>query len=101
MSDLDPTRLLLSIDMRTAVAVFWPVLLFDLPRYTIGFLVILFRETLRPAEPPPSPDFQPLVSVILAGHNERRTVARCVRSLREQSYSRLQIVCVMMAPTTA
>lgn len=37
MSDLDPTRLLFQLDTASALALFWYVLLFDLPRYTLGF----------------------------------------------------------------
>ena len=94
MSDIDPTQLLLQLDSRTAIAMFWPVLLLDIPRYTMGFLVVLAREVLRPARLNAPGDFAPLVSVILAGHNERHAVARCVRSLREQSYPRIEIICV-------
>lgn len=93
MGALDPTRLLLEMDTRTALAVFWPVLLLDIPRYTIGFLVVLAREFVRREEAAP-PDFAPLVSVVIAGHNESGKVGRCVRSLREQSYSRIEIICV-------
>lgn len=94
MSDLDPTRLLFDLDARAAFTIFWPVLLLDIPRYTIGFLVVVARETLLSADSPPSPDFAPLVSVVLAGHNERHAVGRCVYSLREQSYRRIEIICV-------
>jgi cellulose synthase/poly-beta-1,6-N-acetylglucosamine synthase-like glycosyltransferase len=94
MNDIDPTQLLLQLDARAAFAMFWPVLLLDIPRYTMGFLVVLVGEVLRPARSTSPEDFAPLVSVVLAGHNERHAVARCVRSLREQSYAHMEIICV-------
>ena len=37
MSHLDPTSLLFELDWASALALFWYVLLIDLPRYTLGF----------------------------------------------------------------
>lgn len=94
MTDLDPTRLLFGLDPAGVLAMFWFVVLIDLPRYTLGFLVVVAREVVGPREAVPPFPFTPLVSVVLAGHNERASVARCVRSLREQSWPRIEIVCV-------
>ena len=51
MSDLDPTRLLFQLDTASALALFWYVLLFDLPRYTL-VLAIVASELLRERQPP-------------------------------------------------
>ena len=94
MSDLDPTRLLFQLDTASALALFWYVLLFDLPRYTLGFLAIVASELLRERQPPGGGYARPLVSVVLAGHDEKKVVRRCVQSLRQQTYDRLEIICV-------
>ena len=73
MSDLDPTRLLFQLDTTSALALFWYVLLFDLPRYTLGFLAIVASELLRERQPPGGGYARPLVSVVLAGHDRRRS----------------------------
>jgi hypothetical protein len=85
MSDLDPTRLLFQLDTASALALFWYVLLFDLPRYSPGFLAIVASDLLRQRRLPEGGYARPLVSVVLAGHDER-IVRRCVQSLRQQTY---------------
>ncbi|MDT3426431.1 glycosyltransferase involved in cell wall biosynthesis [Paenibacillus forsythiae] len=36
----------------------------------------------------------PLISVIIAARNEHKALERCIRSLAEQTYSRLEIIAV-------
>ena len=91
MSDIDPTRLLFQLDTASALALFWYVLLFDLPRYTLFGVA---SELLRECQPPGGGYARPLVSVVLAGHDEKKVVRRCVQSLRQQTYDRLEIICV-------
>lgn len=94
MTDLDPTPLLFQLDLASLFSLFWYVILFDLPRYTLGFLAVACSSSLRPDAARPVSFARPLVTVVLAGHNERGIVRRCVRSLREQTYDRLEIICV-------
>lgn len=94
MTDLDPTGLLFALDPANVFAMFWFVVLVEVPRYTIAFLVVVGRELAGPRSTPSSRTFTPLVSVLLAGHNERTGIGRCVRSLREQTWPRIEIVCV-------
>ena len=94
MSDLDPTRLLFQLDAASTLALFWYVLLFDLPRYTLGFLAVATSEFLRERQPSRDGYARPLVTVVLAGNDERKVVRRCVQSLRQQTYDRLEIICV-------
>ncbi len=96
MSAIDPTLLIDRLDGTTLFDMLWFVLLLDLPRYTLGFLALVLDAGLR-RKPACSPDHFPdwstsLVSVVIAGHNEARTIRRCVRSLREQTHRRLQII---------
>jgi cellulose synthase/poly-beta-1,6-N-acetylglucosamine synthase-like glycosyltransferase len=94
MSYLDTTSLLFELDWASALALFWYVLLIDLPRYTLGFCAAAVSALVRKPPQRPREHFRPLVTIVLAGHNERAAVRRCVQSLREQTYDRLEIICV-------
>ncbi len=61
---------------------FWFVIIFEIPRYTLGFIATL-AGSLR-AKPKAAPDGMKL-SVVIAGHNEEDSIDRCVHSLHEQS----------------
>jgi poly-beta-1,6-N-acetyl-D-glucosamine synthase len=66
---------LLSLDPTSIALLFWFTLLFDLPRYVISLAVIsiLGRRKLPPV--------RLSTSAIVAGHNEARTIRRCVESI--------------------
>jgi cellulose synthase/poly-beta-1,6-N-acetylglucosamine synthase-like glycosyltransferase len=74
------------------VSLFWFVILFDIPRYFLGFLAVFFTTAMT-TRPEPSV-WNGKVSVLIAGHNEGRRFERCIRSLRAQSCTGLQIICV-------
>ena len=93
MSVFDPTVLLFQLDWYTALALFWYLLLLDFPRYTLSFFATIGSEFARRPGRAMVP-FQPFASIIVAGHNERASLRRCVRSLREQAYPRLEIIVV-------
>ena len=72
---------------------FWFVIIFELPRYTLGFLsvvVISFRTT----RVSPRDIDVGHVTAVIAGHNEADAIERCVRSLREQSRPPDEIIVV-------
>jgi cellulose synthase/poly-beta-1,6-N-acetylglucosamine synthase-like glycosyltransferase len=94
MSLLDPTTLLFSLDWEMALAMFWYLLLLDIPRYTLAFIAVVSSETARRTVRPGGAAKHYRVSAIVVGHNERTTLRRCVRSLKEQTYPTLEIVCV-------
>ena len=76
------------------LGLFWFTILFELPRYTLTFVpAILMIGYQRASAPQPLPDVG-RVSVLLAGHNEADSVEKCVRSLREQTFTDFEIVCV-------
>ncbi len=76
------------------VAIFWLVLLIEMPRYFVGIqataAALLLSDWRRPAPLARTPR----ISILLVGHNEETTLDKCVRSLREQSYRNFEIVCV-------
>ena len=63
---------------------FWFVIIFEFPRYTMGFLsfvAISFRTTrVRPRDIDVG-----RVTAVIAGHNEVELIERCVRCLLDQS----------------
>jgi cellulose synthase/poly-beta-1,6-N-acetylglucosamine synthase-like glycosyltransferase len=72
---------------------FWFVAIFELPRYTLGFLsvaAISLRSRPNPAE---RRDLHQ-VTALIAGHNEEDSIERCVRSLHEQSRAPNEIIVV-------
>lgn len=71
---------------------FWYVIIFELPRYSFGFISTLF-VTLR-TERDDKRHVPGQVSVIIAGHNEQDSIERCVLSLHEQSRPPEQIIVV-------
>jgi cellulose synthase/poly-beta-1,6-N-acetylglucosamine synthase-like glycosyltransferase len=72
---------------------FWFVVLFEFPRYTLGFLSVaamLFYAKSRT-------NYQPSLrrmTVVIAGHNEQDSIERCVASLHEQSLPPDEIIVV-------
>jgi len=90
------------LDSEHILRYFWSFIIIDLPRYVLlDFLIVfvylpmkhvrnrrcsvarkqLFRE-------------RPLISVIVPGKNEGRHIARLTKSLRRQTYSRLELIIV-------
>ncbi|WGH78441.1 glycosyltransferase family 2 protein [Jannaschia ovalis] len=73
----------------TLFALFWFVVVIEMPRYLLLFATI----TILP-RPRPHPEFEGALSVMIAGHCEAETIERCVAALREQSRPPDQIVVV-------
>jgi len=70
---------------------FWFVILFEFPRYTLGFIATLTLAVRSNKWKPYSVD---RLSVVIAGHNEEDTIERCVLSLHEQSRPPDEIIAV-------
>jgi biofilm PGA synthesis N-glycosyltransferase PgaC len=66
---------LLSLDPISIALLFWFTLLFDVPRYVISLAVISLLDRKQP------PPLRLTTSAIVAGHNESRTIRRCVESI--------------------
>jgi cellulose synthase/poly-beta-1,6-N-acetylglucosamine synthase-like glycosyltransferase len=93
MSILDPTYFLFQMEPSTLLGMLWFLLILDIPRYTLAFMSVVIYEVFR-RPPEPAVVNEPLVTVVIVGHNERPTIRRCITSLREQSYRNIEIVCV-------
>ncbi len=91
---LDVSRTLDSLSAWAFVAMFALVIMTDAPRYFLGIqstaAAFIFRDHRPHGQLPPLP----LVSILLAGHNEEDAIEKCVRSLRKQTFNQFEIVCV-------
>jgi cellulose synthase/poly-beta-1,6-N-acetylglucosamine synthase-like glycosyltransferase len=70
---------------------FWFVIIFEIPRYTLGFIATMALAFRAKREV--SYDVERL-SVVIVGHNEEDSIERCVVSLREQSRPPDEIIVV-------
>jgi cellulose synthase/poly-beta-1,6-N-acetylglucosamine synthase-like glycosyltransferase len=73
---------------------FGMVLLTDGPRYILGIQATAAAFLLHDHMPYEALPPVPAVSILLAGHNEEDAIEKCVRSLRQQTFNRFEIVCV-------
>jgi len=93
---------ILSLDWDRNIRVFWLFFLFDVPRYVIPDFLVLGYETARRRWPSRRAlafesrvrRHPPRVSVIVPVLDEEETIAWTIRSLREQSWTNLQIIVV-------
>jgi cellulose synthase/poly-beta-1,6-N-acetylglucosamine synthase-like glycosyltransferase len=76
------------------VALLWLTILADLPRYAFGMQAMVIGLLLRDYRHPGPLGPMPKVSILLAGHNEEDVIEKCVLSLRRQTFTRFEIVCV-------
>lgn len=90
----DASRLLDSLSGWSFLAMFGMIFLADVPRYFLGVqataAALLLRDHRLYGSLPPLPS----VSILLAGHNEEEAIEKCVRSLRKQTFTRFEIICV-------
>lgn len=82
------------------VLMFWFALIFELPRFVFATLAVGFAEFFRPGSVTApsnrrSPwEKPPLVSLLLAGHNEGACLETAVRGLKEQTYQNIEIIVI-------
>ncbi len=95
----DGFNYLASQSWQSLIALFWFVILFELPRYTFTFITagILLPFHKRPVPP----RIRPRVTTVIAGHNEADSIERCIRSLHEQSVPPNEIIVVSDGSTDA
>lgn len=93
MSVFDPTYFLSNAEPSTLIGMLWFLLILDIPRYTFACISVVVYEVFRRRRKHTVVG-EPLVSIVIVGHNERPTIRRCIASLREQSYRNIEIICV-------
>ncbi|GGF05348.1 glycosyltransferase family 2 protein [Stappia taiwanensis] len=96
-----PADVLGALDWHTSLAMFWFMVLLEIPRFTFAFLVVAgqkLAQALRPGSGQSMADELLLeslkVSIVVAGHNEAHAMRACIRSLREQTRRIDEIICV-------
>ncbi|WP_088344248.1 MULTISPECIES: glycosyltransferase family 2 protein [Rhodomicrobium] len=78
--------------VQSFIALFWFVILFELPRYTLTFLT---AGVLLPFHTPdPASRKRPRVTAVVAGHNEADVIERCVMAMHEQTWPPDEIIVV-------
>lgn len=89
----DGIAYLLSQSRESLLGLFWFVIVFEFPRYTLGFISVaaLSFGTWTPQR---QSFGNARVSVVIAGHNEEDSIGRCVRSLHEQSRPPYEIIVI-------
>lgn len=83
-----PLAILGQSDWHAWFAMFWFMILLELPRYMLSALAVLVSGFLRQHAPTPRERayLEGLkLSVVVAGHNEADAMQRCLRSLGEQT----------------
>lgn len=90
----DGMTYLLSQSGASLFHLFWFVIIFEFPRYTLAFISVLAISFRGGRPEPPLHARRHTVSVVVAGHNEEDSIERCVRSLHEQSWQPNEIIVV-------
>ncbi|RYD62731.1 MAG: glycosyltransferase family 2 protein [Verrucomicrobiaceae bacterium] len=87
----EPFRLLADLDWPTFLTMFWYMAVVEIPRYTLGFVIIGsvmllgFRRTRQRTPTQQRKAGRLRVSAIIAGHNEAAAMRKCLVSLNEQT----------------
>lgn len=81
------------------IALFWFVIIFELPRYTLTFLTAGLLIPFQGSHTPPR--LRPRLTAVVAGHNEADVIERCVLAMREQSWAPDEIIVVSDGSTDA
>jgi cellulose synthase/poly-beta-1,6-N-acetylglucosamine synthase-like glycosyltransferase len=90
---------LTSQSWQSLIALFWFVILFELPRYSMVYLTAgllsPFQGRRRPLKK------RPKVSAVIAGHNEADVIERCLLALQEQSWVPDEVIVISDGSTDA
>jgi cellulose synthase/poly-beta-1,6-N-acetylglucosamine synthase-like glycosyltransferase len=80
-------------------AMLLPFIMIEVPRYVLSDITILimtwlFRDTNKQKIKDKLLNNPPLISVIVPGHNEEKTILRTIKSIQEQTYTNIEIIVV-------
>lgn len=92
---LAPFDLLRQLDWFAWLAMFWYMILLEIPRYTFSFIAVAATQTVGTDQHPTNhPPDHLRISVVIAGHNEAATMRKCLQSLAEQTRKADEIIAV-------
>jgi poly-beta-1,6-N-acetyl-D-glucosamine synthase len=86
--------MLAQLDIYRLAGMFWYALVTEIPRFTLGLVVVSGCFLLRPWRPPAVIPRNTRISVLFPGHNEGSALRQAVTALGEQTRRDLQIVVV-------
>lgn len=89
----DGITYLLSQSGESLLRLFWFVIIFEIPRYMLGFISVVALSFGPKRKRPRTVDVG-RVSILIAGHNEADSIEKCVLSLHEQSRPADEIIVV-------
>lgn len=81
-----------TLDLKGFLYFFWYFVLFDLTRYTLSLITVVFGALMERRRT--SGTYDGPVSIMLTGHNEGRGLRKSVLSLREQTHKNTQIIVI-------
>jgi cellulose synthase/poly-beta-1,6-N-acetylglucosamine synthase-like glycosyltransferase len=101
----DGIDLLSNLEASGLIAMLWYLIVFEIPRYGLSFLSLVFLPFYSPSFADPRGQARasalredlssrPTVSVVVVGHSEERALETCIESLRAQSLKDFEIVVV-------
>src|ERR1700730_14305113 len=91
---IDGLSILTQLYAYSIVGMFWYLLVLEIPRFTLGLIVVSGCSLLKPRRPPASISKSVRISVLLPGHNEGFALRRAITALWEQSRRDLQVVVI-------
>jgi poly-beta-1,6-N-acetyl-D-glucosamine synthase len=87
-------NMLAQLDLYCLFGMFWYALVIEIPRFTLGLVVVSGCFLLKPWRPAAVIPKNTTISVLFPGHNEGSALRQAVVALREQTRRNLQIVVV-------
>src|SRR5260370_7875217 len=91
---VDAFTMLTQLDVYRLAGMFWYALVMEIPRFTLGLVVVSGCFLVRPRHPAAVIPRNTRISVLFPGHNEGSALRQAVTALGEQTRSDLQIVVV-------
>jgi cellulose synthase/poly-beta-1,6-N-acetylglucosamine synthase-like glycosyltransferase len=86
--------MLTQLDAYHLAGMFWYALVIEIPRFTLGLIVVSGCFLLKPGRPVAAAPKKTTISVLFPGHNEGSALRQAVVALGEQTCGNLQIVVV-------
>jgi cellulose synthase/poly-beta-1,6-N-acetylglucosamine synthase-like glycosyltransferase len=87
-------NMLAQLDFYRLAGMFWYALVIEIPRFTLGLVVVAGCFVLKPWRPANVVPGNTKISILFPGHNEGSALRRAVVALGEQTRRNLQIVVV-------
>jgi cellulose synthase/poly-beta-1,6-N-acetylglucosamine synthase-like glycosyltransferase len=87
-------NMLVQLDLSRLAGMFWYAVVIEIPRFTLGLIVVSGCFLLKPWRPASTLPRNTGISVLLPGHNEGSALRQAVIALGEQTRRDLQIVVV-------